>query len=170
MTTLVLSHLDYCNAVLSDLPDDQISRLQVVQNNAARLVFRESKRSHVTPLLFQLHWLPVKFRIKYKIATLAYRKFDETLPGHLSSLLRIKGVNPDGKSKDASARPTRSSLERLLVPPPIPRTETYGERAFQSQAPRVWNNLPKPLRDAPSLVSFKAHLKTHFFRLAYPDY
>ena len=63
ISSLVLSRLDYCNALLAGLPADAIARLQRIQNNAARLVFRKSKRNHVTPLLLELHWLPVKYRI-----------------------------------------------------------------------------------------------------------
>ena len=55
----VISRLDYCNSVFTGLPADQIARLQRVQNNAARFVMKKRKRGHVTPLLKELHWLPV---------------------------------------------------------------------------------------------------------------
>ena len=72
MCSFVLSRLDYCNATLADLPATHISRLQRIQNNAARLVLQKSKRQHVTPLLKQLHWLPIQTRIDYKLATLCF--------------------------------------------------------------------------------------------------
>ena len=168
VSTLVLSHLDYCNAVLSYLPDEQISRLQIIQNNAARVIFRKSKRHHVSPLLIQLHWLPVKFRIQYKIATLAFRKFDKTLPSCLSNLLKIKGEQLPDSGRKTTSRVTRSSGDRELVPPSIPRTSTFGQRAFSAQAPIVWNSLPNPLRNLATLDLFKSRLKTHLFRLAWP--
>ena len=73
VAAMVISRLDYCNSVFVGLPADQIARLQRVQNNAARLVRKKGRRDHVTPLLKKLHWLSVKFRCQYKIATLACR-------------------------------------------------------------------------------------------------
>ena len=61
VAAMVISHLDYCNSVLIGLPADQTARLQLVQNNAARLVLKKRRRDHVTLLLKELHWLPVKF-------------------------------------------------------------------------------------------------------------
>ena len=83
VAAMVISRLDYCNSVFIGLPADQIAQLQRVQNNAARLVLKKRRRDHVTPLLKELHWLPVKFRCQYKIATLAYRHFDGSLPPHI---------------------------------------------------------------------------------------
>ena len=79
--------VDYCNSVFIGLLADQIARLHRVQNNAAQLVLKRRRRDHVTPLLKKLHWLPVKFRCHYKIATLAYCHFEGSLPPYLSSFL-----------------------------------------------------------------------------------
>ena len=156
ISSLVLSRLDYCNALLAGLPADEITRLQRIQNNAARLVFQKSKRNHVTPLLLELHWLPVKYRIQYKIATFAFRRFENTLPPYLSSLLNI--YQP--------SRSLRSSSEKLLSVPKV-RSKTFGQRSFQYQAPLIWNSLPTEIRDCKSLPSFKNHLKTYLFQKAF---
>jgi len=57
---LVISRLDYCNAVLAGLPQTTTAPLQRVQNTAARLIFKLGPRELVTPCLLQLHWLPVR--------------------------------------------------------------------------------------------------------------
>ena len=88
-SSLILSCLDYCNFVLAGLPFEELLCLQKIQNNAARLVFQKPKQDHVTPLMSELHWLPVKFRVQYKLATLASCCFDGSLPPCPSSLLNI---------------------------------------------------------------------------------
>ena len=127
--------LDYCNATFAGVADEQNTRIRKIQNNAAWLVSKKSKRDHVTPLLKELHWLPVKYRIQYKLATLAFRHFDGTLPPYLSSSL-------------CTYQPPcslRSSTERLLK---IPKTnlKNYGERSFGYIAPTAWNSMPADLR------------------------
>ncbi len=63
---LVLSKLDYCNALLAGLPASSIKPLQLIQNTAARYIFNVPKRMHITPLIINLHWLPIAARIKFK--------------------------------------------------------------------------------------------------------
>ena len=107
ISSAITSRLDYCNSILAGLPLKQISRLQRVQNNAAKLVLRKSKYDHVTPHLQELHWLLMKFRPQYKIATFVYRFFDGSLLGYLSQTLCA--YEP--------TRNLRSSCEKLLKVP-----------------------------------------------------
>ncbi len=86
---LVISRLDYCNALLAGLPSNTIKPLQMIQNAAARLVFNEPKRAHVTPLFVSLHWLPVAAHIKFKTLMLAYRTTTGSAPVYFHSLLWI---------------------------------------------------------------------------------
>ena len=136
---------------ISCLPADQIVRLQRVQNNAARLVLKKRRRDHVTPLLKELHWLPVKFRCQYKIATLAYRHFEWSLPLYRSSSLCT--YEP--------SRSLRSSSKKLLK---IPKRnlKSFGQRSFSFMAPSLWNYLPATLKNVPTLSQFKSQLKTLF--------
>ncbi len=84
------TRLDYCNALLAGLPSNTIKPLQMIQNAAARLVFNEPKRTHVTPLFISLHWLPVAARIKFKTLMLAYR----TTTGSALLPLTITNLHP----------------------------------------------------------------------------
>ena len=67
VTNLILSTLDYCNSLLIGATNKDILPLQRVLNRAVRLIFDLKKRDHITPYLFKLHFLPVKFRIQYKV-------------------------------------------------------------------------------------------------------
>ncbi len=102
---LVISRLDYCNALLAGLPSNAIKPLQMIQNAAARLVFNEPKRAHVTPLFVSLHWLPVAARIQFKTLMLAYRTTTGSAPSYFHSLLRTY----------IPSRSLRSASERRLV-------------------------------------------------------
>ena len=147
-----MSRFDYCNSSLYGVSSGQLQRLQRIQNHAARLVLRKRKSDHITPLLKELHWLPVESRIKFKVATLAYRHFDGTLPPYLSARLSI--YHP--------GRELRSSSEKLPVVPEK-GLKSAGGRTFAFAAPSIWNTLPNSLRNLPTLAQFKCHLKTYLF-------
>ncbi len=84
---LVLSRLDYFNALLASLPVSSIKPLQLIQNTAARLIFHEPKRRHITPPFINLHWLPIAARIKFKALMFAY-KSTGSAPLYQNSLLQ----------------------------------------------------------------------------------
>ena len=117
---------------------------------------KNQKRQHVTPLLKQLHWLLIQTRIDYKLATLAFRHYDGSLPQYLSSRLDI--YQP--------SRSLRSSNDRLLR---VPRwkLKSFEYKSFNYQGPVVWNSLPTDLKLSSSLSSFKSRLKTHLFKKSY---
>ncbi len=81
------SRLDYCNALLGGCPASSINKIQIVQNAAARVLTRSRKYDHITPILQSLHWLPIKFRISYKILLLAYKALNDLAPAYLTNLL-----------------------------------------------------------------------------------
>ena len=117
--SLVTARLDYCNSLLYNLPDSQLNRLQRVQNIAARIVSKCPKFCHMTPILQDLHWLPVKARIIFKILLLTYRSLHGTAPEYLSEL-----VSP--YSPSCSLRP---EYKHLLVVPKV-RLKTLDQQSF----------------------------------------
>ena len=86
----ITSRLDYCNGLLYGLPDCLLNKLQRVQNACARLIFREQKICHVTPLIYELHWLPVKYRIEFKILLITFKILNFVAPTYLSSLISLR--------------------------------------------------------------------------------
>ncbi len=79
------SRLDFCNALLGGCPASSINKLQIVQN--ARVLNRSRKYDHITPILQSLHWLPIKFRISYKLLLLAFKALNGLAPAYLTNLL-----------------------------------------------------------------------------------
>ena len=124
-----------------------MSRVLRVQTNAAKLILKKKRRDPTTPLLREkLHWLPIKQRKDFKIATLACKHFSTTLPSYLSG--RLSAYTPSGPPGSCSAQLLSAARVKL---------KTSGERSFPFQ---VWNSLPAEIRQCPSLLSLKYHLKT----------
>jgi len=75
--------MNYCNSLLCGVTDNLLQRLQSVQNAAARLVTGVRRRDHITPVLRQLHWLPVRQRVNFKLAVLVYQALRNTTARYL---------------------------------------------------------------------------------------
>ena len=155
VNSLIISHIDYCNALYFGLPDRLLYRLQRVQNTAARLVSCVRKSAHITPILMKLHWLPVHYRLKFKILLQMYKVVNGSSPSYLANLV----------SKHVPSRYLRSSDANLFV---VPRTfSKFGDRRFSVCGPLLWNNLPTDIKCAETLDQFKSLLKTFFYTEAF---
>ena len=147
---LVLSRLDYCNSLLTGLKQHDLNRLQKLQNKAARLIHLKPKYSHVTPLLMDLHWLPVNQRIVFRTALNMYKTVSNIFPSYISDILDLSKPKREGLRSQSN-----------LV---VPRTsKKAGDRAFSIAGPQSWNSLPITIRNASSVEQFKRLLKTHLY-------
>ena len=149
----ITSRLDYNNSILAGTTQYNISRLQLVQNNAARLLTKTKRNEHISPVLQELHWLPVNLRINFRILVHVYNTLhDDSSPAYLKSMLTAH--------EPSTALRSTGSYKQLFTP----RTRTStGDKAFANLAPRLWNSLPENIRRSPSVTTFKRHLKTHLF-------
>ena len=152
----ISSRLDYCNALLMGMSEASLAKLQRVQNMAARLVQKTRKMDHITPVLRALHWLPVRHRVTFKIILLTFKCIHAMAHVYLTDLL----------TPYKPARDLRSADSTLLVVPKT-RLKTAGDRSFAHFAPKLWNSLPKNLRNINSLSTIKSALKTYLFLKAY---
>ena len=151
----VTSRLDYCNSLFLGLPDNQLCKLQRVQNACARLVCNSPRFSHCSPLLLELHWLPVKHRILFKTMLIVYKALHGKAPAYIKDLLKLK-------SSVQSSYSLRSSKDNTLLKYPSGKSKsTLGDRAFTYAAPKSWNTLPLFIRESPTVNMFKTQLKTY---------
>jgi hypothetical protein len=154
--SFITSRLDYCKLLYNGISDGLMNRLQSVQNAAARLVMDVGRREHITPVLRQLHWLPVRQRVQYKLATLGYRSLTGTAPAYLSEECQL--------TTNARARSLRSSDCQTCT---VRRSHSnFDDRCFSVAGPNMWNKLLLELRQSDSEISynsFKRLLNTYVF-------
>ena len=142
----VTSRLDMCNALFYGISNKLISKLQRVQNSSARFVFGLHRHEQVSPLLRELHWLHIGDRIKFKILLLVFKCLtDHHAPEKMKYMMNYTALH------DASL---------LHVPR---RQSAWGDRAFSTIGPKLWNALPPTLRKCSSLPIFKKALKHYLF-------
>ena len=148
--SVVAVRIDYCNSLLAVISEKNLDKLQRVQNQAAHIVCNVGRRqSSSCDLLAVLHWLLVRQRIDYRLATLCFKVPKLHQPSNLSAAVQLY----------LPQRTLRSTTKELLIIPP--QKTVPGSRRFSVAAPTVWNELPITLRSFDNFKTFKTGLKTH---------
>ena len=139
------SRLDYCNSLLAGTSVSNLARLQLVQNTLARVVAQKSRFCHIKHILADLHWLPVRHRINYKIATIAFRVLHFQQPSYLAAIV----------PRYVPTRSLRSSSS-LSISMPSRQTAITRSKSSSSVASDTWNKLPCHLSSIFALSCFQA--------------
>ena len=93
--TLVMTHLDYTNSILTGLPKASIHQLQRVQNIAAKIILQRNKFESSSKCLEDLHWLPIHCQMNFKVITLVFKCIHRLAPSYLEELIKIKKNRAD---------------------------------------------------------------------------
>ena len=138
-------------------PQVLLDKFQRVINCSAHLIFKVPKSAHITPFLYDLHWLPISSWIQYKIAVICFHIVSGTALPYLSELRHLY----------SSSRSLCSSMNTHIFCVPRMGGRTLGERSFQYIGLMLWNSLPLSIRHSSSLSSLKSKLKTRLLSSAY---
>ena len=156
---IVSSRLDYCNSVLDGMSGANFKKLERVQYSLPRVVsgMPEYSRDHMMPGLAKLHWLPIRARVSFKIATTVFKVRQMGQPSYLAEL--IEDAVLSRKLRSSASRQCTLKESRTIL--------CYGTRVFRQTAAKTWNSLPDDVRLADKLETFRSRLKTHLYRLSY---
>ena len=161
VNSFIFSVLDYSNVLLVCLPGYQIEKLQKIMNKAVRFILNVRFDEHITPYLFQLHFLPVKLRIKFKTCLIAFKIVNKIAPEYLEENFKMFTPN-----SSINLRPGTGRDEKMIDMDLKQRKKNI----LYTNLVLNWNNLPQNIRKITSLNSFKSELKTHLFKIAFKEF
>ena len=172
----IFSHIDYCNGLLNSVSKQLINKLQRIQNMVARLVHKLPKFSHVTPLLIDLHWLPVEYHVRYKILLFTYKAIHQLAPQYINELFSRKSTRYRSQLSsiarsivfvNGSVSGEIAFYDTIYLPVPRTKSVTFKQRSLAVTGPQLWNSLPIDIKMENSLDGFKRKIKTYLFKLAF---
>ena len=143
LNSLVFSKLFYCSTVWSGTSKDNVHKLQLLQNFAARILTNTKKFDHISPILNELGWLTIEELLNLRDVIMIYKCINGLAPNYLSSKLY--------KRSDTHAYNTRLKEHFSL---PLCRT-SIAQRNFYYRALKSWNKLSVATRNSSSLAQFK---------------
>ena len=152
----ITAKIDYCNSLFSGISKSDLRPLEVVQNFAAKLVLKRSKFESSRPLLKKLHWLPISRRIDYKLLLITYKARNSLTPDYISALMSAPNIN--------SFYSLRSAEDLTLLDVYLSHSKRMRDRGFSIYAPKMWNLIPREIRESPSVQIFKSRLKTFLYK------
>lgn len=154
--SLLLPILDYADSCYLDLTEEQLNKLERLQNFSIRFIFGLRKYDHISEYRNKLKWLPIRLRRNAHILNLLYCVlFNPATPSYLKQRFQFL--------HSTHSRNLRSS-QNLILSIPSHTTNFYGS-SFTVQAARLWNALPLDVRKAQSLPIFKGLVKKHYLTL-----
>ena len=162
--SLILSHIDYCNALFYNLPEYLLHKLTKVLYSAVRFIFRlrgSALRMHMLPYLKSLYFSPVKYRIEFKIALLTHKCLHGCAPTYLKNLINFRSVS--------ERYSMRVNDDNWLLQTVTSLNFARSQSMFSCASSKVWNSLPLSLREIETLSLFKKRLKSYYFDLAFED-
>ncbi|KAJ8033641.1 hypothetical protein HOLleu_23951 [Holothuria leucospilota] len=131
---------------------DKATAITMVHAFVSSNKIRTAPSSHITPVLRELHWLPVERRILFNLSLFIYKTLAYSRPAYLHQLLTL--YSPSRQDLTFS---THGFLQEHVS------RNKWVSRSFFFAAAKIWNNLPSSVRSATSLSTFKKKLKTHLF-------
>jgi len=150
--SIVGAHLDYCNSLLHGTSQRNFDRLQ---NSLARVVTQAPCCSSATDVRRQLHWLPIRQCVHFKLGIITFWAIHTGTPTYLACELH----------RHQPLRALRSGTTTTLHRPHA--SSDFHQHSFAVSAPATWNNMPASIRDSATLITFKTAFKTHLFNSAY---
>ena len=141
-----------------------MQHLQRIQNTLCRIVTRTHRFSSITGPLSSLHWLPVRYRIQFKINLLTYKVYKTDYPAYLKDC-----VQPCSSAYNTRrSEPAQHMLNVPYYDYKQHKSFTNLSNSFFYSAPRLWNSLPDTCRCAPSWSAFRSRLKVYLWTKAFP--